>query len=169
MKHGLFYFNTLSLVSSVLTISSYFIPNGASGVQAWLSRDVPLWMLFLALTVTSIILSLVFLLNRKGEKYERQQLLAEKDGLIRERDQLAADCQLAKERLLKYQGQEDLVERLKDYTQLENLVLSHLKGGLSKTGDDLARLTGRDVGEVMLALHALGDRIVGRVGYYQLA
>ncbi|MBK5415845.1 hypothetical protein [Pseudomonas sp. TH31] len=169
MKHGWLYFNTISLVSSVLTITAYFVPDGASGVLALLSRDVPLWVLFLALAAVSIILSLVFRLNRKDEKYLYQQLVAENKILTLERDRQTADCQNARHLLVKYQGQEDLAGRLDDYKRLENEILSHLKGGLSKSGEQLAELTGRDLNDVMLALHVLGERVVGVVGFYELS
>jgi predicted transcriptional regulator len=168
MKHGWLYFNTISLVSSVLTITAYFVPDGASGVLALLSRDVPLWVLFLVLAAVSIILSLVFRLNRKDEKHLYQQLVAENKNLTLERDRQAADCQNAQQLLVKYQGQEDLADRLDEYTRLENQILSHLKGGLSKSAKELAELTGRDLNDVMLALHALGERVVGGIGFYRL-
>ena len=168
MKHGWLYFNTISLVSSILTITAYFVPDGASGVLALLSRDVPLWVLFMVLAAVSIILSLVFRLNRKDEKALNQRLVDENERLKLELERQAADCQNAKELLVKYQGQEDLAERLDDYTRLENQILSHLKGGLSKSGEQLAELTGRDLNDVMLALHALGERVVGGIGSYRL-
>lgn len=169
MKHGWLYFNTISLVSSILTITAYFVPDGASGVLALLSRDVPLWVLFLMLAAVSIILSLVFRLNRTDEKHLYQQLLDRNEILTLERDRQAADCQTAQQLLVKYQGQEHLAERLDDYTRLENQILSHLKGGLSKSAKELAELTGRDLNDVMLALNALGERVVGGIGFYRLS
>ena len=169
MKHGWLYFNTISLVSSILTITAYFVPDGASGVLAFLSRDVSMGMLFLVVAVVSIILSLVFRLNRKDEKHLYQQLLDRNEILILERDRQAADCQTAQQLLVKYRGQEHLAERLDDYTRLENQILSHLKGGLSKSGKELAELTGRDLNDVMLALNALGERVVGGIGFYRLS
>ena len=93
MKHGWLYFNTISLVSSILTITAYFVPDGASGVLALLSRDVPLWVLFMVLAAVSIILSLVFRLNRKDEKALNQRLVDENERLKLELERQAADCQ----------------------------------------------------------------------------
>lgn len=126
-------------------------------------------VLFLVVAAVSIILSLVFRLNRKDEKALNQQLVAENERLKLELERQAADCQTAQQLLVKYQGQEHLAERLDDYTRLENQILSHLKGGLSKSAKELAELTGRDLNDVMLALHALGERVAGGIGFYRLS